>query len=46
MGVEKLNFCQSFDWAFVLNNDLLWMLAPCDINNMYLGKIFLCLSII
>ena len=46
MGVEKLIFCQSFLLGFVLNDDLLWMLAPCGKNNMYLGKIFICLCIV
>ena len=41
MGVGKLNFCQFFLLSFVLNDDLLWMLAPCGINNMYLSKIFI-----
>ena len=46
MGVRKLIFCQSFLLGFVLNDDLLWMLAPCGKNNMYLGKIFICSCIV
>ena len=41
MGVGKLNFCQYFLLSFVLNVDLLWFLAPCGKNNIYLGKIFI-----
>ena len=46
MRVGKLNICQSFLLGFVLNVDLLWMLAPCGKNNMYLGKFFICLCIV
>ena len=42
MGVGKLIFCQYFLLGFVSNDVLLWMLAPCDKNNMYSGKIFIC----
>ena len=42
MGVGKLNFCQSFCLDFILNDGLLWMLAHCGKNNMYLGKFFIC----
>ena len=41
MGVGKLIFYQSFLLCFVLNVDMLWMLAPYGKNNMYLGKIFI-----
>ena len=46
MGVGKLNFCQSFLLGFVLNDDLIWMLALCGKNNIYLGKIFICSCIV
>ena len=46
IGVGKLNFCQSFWLGFDLNDNFLWMLAPCGKNNMYLGKIFICLCIV
>ena len=36
MRIGKLNFCQSFLLGSILNIYLLWMLAPCGKNNMYL----------
>ena len=32
--------------GFFLNENFLWMLAPCGKNNMYLGKIFICSFIV
>ena len=46
MGVGKLIFCQYFLLGFVLNDNLLWMLALCGKNNIYLGKIFICSCIV
>ena len=42
----KTYFLSIFFIGFVLNDYLLWMLAPCGKNNMYLDKIFICSCIV
>ena len=42
MGVGNLVFNQSFLLGFVLNDDLLGMLASYGKSNMYLHKFFTC----
>ena len=45
-GSWKTYFLSIFFIGIFLNDNLLWMLAPCGKNNMYLGKLFICSYIV